>query len=147
RKFGMSGITSGYRPGDPYWHGKHQAIDIAYPSSMNGSSKYFDPANWVFENFADKVGYVITQGKVRDRTGQSGQPATGSWEPWPDNDHYDHLHITGKLGSGDIFKAGGGSSPAGSGAERWRSQVIEAAKMVGFPTDKGHIDRIISQIQ
>ncbi|MFU1881223.1 hypothetical protein ACM6P1_14175, partial [Enterococcus faecium] len=56
RKFGMSGITSGYRPGDPYWHGKHQAIDIAYPSSMNGSSKYFDPANWVFENFADKVG-------------------------------------------------------------------------------------------
>lgn len=147
RKFGMSGITSGYRPGDPYDHGKHQAIDIAYPSSMNGSSKYFDPANWVFENFADKVGYVITQGKVRDRTGQSGQPATGSWEPWPDNDHYDHLHITGKLGSGDIFKAGGGSSPAGSGAERWRSQVIEAAKMVGFPTDKGHIDRIISQIQ
>lgn len=147
RKFGMSGITSGYRPGDPYWHGKHQAIDIAYPSSMNGSSKYFDPANWVFEHFADKVGYVITQGKVRDRTGQSGQPATGSWEPWPDNDHYDHLHITGKLGSGDIFKAGGGSSPAGSGAERWRSQVIEAAKMVGFPTDKGHIDRIISQIQ
>lgn len=147
RKFGMSGITSGYRPGDPYWHGKHQAIDIAYPSSMNGSSKYFDPANWVFENFADKVGYVITQGKVRDRTGQSGQPATGAWEPWPDNDHYDHLHITGKLGSGDIFKAGGGSSPAGSGAERWRSQVIEAAKMVGFPTDKGHIDRIINQIQ
>lgn len=147
RKFGMSGITSGYRPGDPYFHGKHQAIDIAYPASMNGSSKYFDPANWVFENFADKVGYVITQGKVRDRTGQSGQPATGSWEPWPDNDHYDHLHITGKLGSGDIFKAGGGSSPAGSGAERWRSQVIEAAKMVGFPTDKGHIDRIISQIQ
>lgn len=147
RKFGMSGVTSGYRPGDPYFHGKHQAIDIAYPASMNGSSKYFDPANWVFENFADKVGYVITQGKVRDRTGQSGQPATGSWEPWPDNDHYDHLHITGKLGSGDIFKAGGGSSPAGSGAERWRSQVIEAAKMVGFPTDKGHIDRIISQIQ
>ena len=37
--------------------------------TMNGSSKYFDPANWVFENFADKVGYVITQGKVRDRTG------------------------------------------------------------------------------
>lgn len=147
KKFGMSGITSGYRPGDPYWHGKHQAIDIAYPSSMNGSSKYFDPANWVFENFADKVGYVITQGKVRDRTGQSGQPATGQWEPWPDNDHYDHLHITGRLGSGDIFKAGGGSSPTGLGAERWRSRVIEAAKMVGFPTDKGHIDRIIRQIQ
>ncbi|MCW2281423.1 phage tail tape measure protein [Lactococcus lactis] len=141
-KFGMSGITSGYRPGDRYWHGKHQAIDIAYPASMNYSGKYFEPANWVFDNFADKVGYVITQGKVRDRSGQSGQPATGVWETWPDNDHYDHLHITGKLGTGEISKGA-----SGSGAERWRGQVIKAANMVGFPTDKSHIDRIIAQIQ
>lgn len=141
-KFGMSGITSGYRPGDKYWHGKHQAIDIAYPASMNYSGKYFEPANWIFDNFADKVGYVITQGKVRDRTGQSGQPATGVWETWPDNDHYDHLHITGKLVAGEISKGA-----SGSGAERWRGQVIKAANMVGFPTDKAHIDHIIAQIQ
>ena len=32
-------ITSGFRPGDPHSHGKHQAIDVAYPASMNGSSK------------------------------------------------------------------------------------------------------------
>ncbi|HAZ0638421.1 TPA: tape measure protein [Enterococcus faecium] len=148
RKFGMSGITSGYRPGDPYWHGKHQAIDIAYPSSMNGSSKYFDPANWVFENFADKVGYVITQGKVRDRTGQSGQPATGAWEPWPDNDHYDHLHITGKLGSGDIFKAGGGKgSPTGSGVARWTSQLKEALRMNGLPTTASYVNAWLRQIE
>lgn len=144
-KFPGMRITSGYRPGDPYWHGKHQAIDIAYPSNMNGSSKYFDPANYAFS--LPNVAYVITQGKVRDKKGISGQPATGQWEPWPDNDHYDHLHINGALGSGDIFKAGGDSSLAGLGAEGWRSQVIKAAKMVGFPTDKGHIDRIISQIQ
>ncbi|KST49525.1 capsid protein [Enterococcus faecium] len=150
RKFGMSGITSGYRPGDPYWHGKHQAIDIAYPSSMNGSSKYFDPANWVFENFADKVGYVITQGKVRDRTGQSGQPATGSWEPWPDNDHYDHLHITGKLGSGDIYKAGEGGgkgSPTGSGVARWTSQLKEALRMNGLPTTASYVNAWLRQIE
>ncbi|HGF8046737.1 TPA: tape measure protein [Enterococcus faecium] len=148
RKFGMSGITSGYRPGDPYWHGKHQAIDIAYPSSMNGSSKYFDPANWVFENFADKVGYVITQGKVRDRTGQSGQPATGAWEPWPDNDHYDHLHITGKLGSGDIFKTGGGKgSPTGSGVARWTSQLKEALRMNGLPTTASYVNAWLRQIE
>ncbi|MFS1216323.1 tape measure protein [Enterococcus lactis] len=148
RKFGMSGITSGYRPGDPYWHGKHQAIDIAYPSSMNGSSKYFDPANWVFEHFADKVGYVITQGKVRDRTGQSGQPATGAWEPWPDNDHYDHLHITGKLGSGDIFKTGGGKgSPTGSGVARWTSQLKEALRMNGLPTTASYVNAWLRQIE
>lgn len=150
RKFGMSGITSGYRPGDPYWHGKHQAIDIAYPSSMNGSSKYFDPANWVFENFADKVGYVITQGKVRDRTGQSGQPATGEWEPWPDNDHYDHLHITGKLGSGDIYKAGEGGgkgSPTGSGVARWTSQLKEALRMNGLPTTASYVNAWLRQIE
>lgn len=150
RKFGMSGITSGYRPGDPYWHGKHQAIDIAYPSSMNGSSKYFDPANWVFENFADKVGYVITQGKVRDRTGQSGQPATGAWEPWPDNDHYDHLHITGKLGSGDIYKAGEGGgkgSPTGSGVARWTSQLKEALRMNGLPTTASYVNAWLRQIE
>ncbi|WP_373197369.1 tape measure protein [Enterococcus faecium] len=150
RKFGMSGITSGYRPGDPYWHGKHQAIDIAYPSSMNGSSKYFDPANWVFENFADKVGYVITQGKVRDRTGQSGQPATGAWEPWPDNDHYDHLHITGKLGSGDIYKAGEGGgkgSPTGSGVTRWTSQLKEALRMNGLPTTASYVNAWLRQIE
>ena len=150
RKFGMSGITSGYRPGDPYWHGKHQAIDIAYPSSMNGSSKYFDPANWVFEHFADKVGYVITQGKVRDRTGQSGQPATGAWEPWPDNDHYDHLHITGKLGSGDIYKAGEGGgkgSPTGSGVARWTSQLKEALRMNGLPTTASYVNAWLRQIE
>ncbi|MFB8468686.1 phage tail tape measure protein, partial [Enterococcus thailandicus] len=149
-KFGMSGITSGYRPGDPYYHGKHQAIDIAYPAGMNGSSKYFDPANWVFEHFADKVGYVITQGKVRDRTGQSGQPATGEWEPWPDNDHYDHLHITGKLGSGDIYKAGEGGgkgSPTGSGVARWTSQLKEALRMNGLPTNASYINAWLRQIE
>lgn len=149
-KFGMSGITSGYRPGDPYYHGKHQAIDIAYPAGMNGSSKYFDPANWVFEHFADKVGYVITQGKVRDRTGQSGQPATGNWETWPDNDHYDHLHITGKLGSGDIYKAGEGGgkgSPTGSGVARWTSQLKEALRMNGLPTTASYVNAWLRQIE
>lgn len=41
----------------------------------------------------------------------------------------------------------GGKAPAGAGSERWRDQVVKAAKKVGFPTDKSHIDRIISQIQ
>ena len=135
-------ITSGYRPGDPYSHGKHQAIDVAYPSSMNGSSKYFAPANWVFDNFASKVAYVITQGKVRDRKGMSGTGSSGSWVRWPDNDHYDHLHINGSLGAGDIsksdkggnFGSSGGATGGvnyGSSVERWRSTVNEALYRIG----------------
>ncbi|BDG67870.1 hypothetical protein ENLAB_14340 [Enterococcus innesii] len=127
-------ITSGFRPGDPHSHGKHQAIDVAYPASMNGSSKYFAPANWVFDNFASKVAYVITQGKVRDRKGMSGTGSSGSWVRWPQNDHYDHLHINGSLGASDIdknasFGASGGAAVAGqygSSVERWRSTVNSA---------------------
>lgn len=132
-------ITSGFRPGDPYSHGKHQAIDIAYPASMNGSSKYFAPANWVFDNFASKVAYVITQGKVRDRKGMSGTGSSGSWVRWPQNDHYDHLHINGSLGARDIdknasFGASGGAAAGkyGSSVERWRSTVNSALNKLGI---------------
>lgn len=133
-------ITSGFRPGDPHSHGKHQAIDVAYPASMNGSSKYFAPANWVFDNFASKVAYVITQGKVRDRKGMSGTGSSGSWIRWPQNDHYDHLHINGSLGASDIdknasFGASGGAAVAGqygSSVERWRSTVNSALNKLGI---------------
>nr|DAH64229.1 MAG TPA: Minor tail protein [Caudoviricetes sp.] len=133
-------ITSGFRPGDPHSHGKHQAIDVAYPASMNGSSKYFAPANWVFDNFASKVAYVITQGKVRDRKGMSGTGSSGSWVRWPQNDHYDHLHINGSLGASDIdknagFGAIGGAAVAGkygSSVERWRSTVNSALNKLGI---------------
>lgn len=133
-------ITSGFRQGDPHSHGKHQAIDIAYPASMNGSSKYFAPANWVFDNFASKVAYVITQGKVRDRKGMSGTGSSGSWVRWPQNDHYDHLHINGSLGASDIdknasFGASGGAAVAGkygSSVERWRSTVNSALNKLGI---------------
>lgn len=132
---GMS-ITSGYRPGDPYSHGKHQAIDIAYPASMNGSSKYMSPANWVFENFPQEIAYVITLGQVRDRSGMSGTGSSGQWTRWPDNDHYDHLHINGALGSGEITKSGanvgalgGAKIPGGSGVSRWSGLATQALMM------------------
>lgn len=128
-KFPGFQITSGYRPGDPYSHGKRNAIDIALPGVTGGSPRYTEAANYAFEKFASKVGYVITNGKVRDRSGQSGQPSTGAWEPWPEGDHYDHVHINGvkdpqnKQISGENF--------AGSGVERWRGVATQALKMTG----------------
>lgn len=149
-KFGGLTITSGYRPGDPYWHGKHQALDISgYPY---GSSRYTEAANWAFEKFPKQIAYVITNGRVRDRVGMSGQAATGQWVPWPDGDHYDHIHLNGSLGSGNIFKAGtdvagGLPTPSGASVERWRPSIKKALKMNGLPTSQAYVNAWMSQIQ
>lgn len=129
KKFPGFVATSGYRPGDPYSHGKRNAIDIALPGVTGGSPRYTEAANYAFEKFANKIGYVITNGKVRDRSGQSGQPATGAWEPWPDGDHYDHVHLNGVKDPQNTQISG--DSVGGSGVERWRNVAIRALKMTG----------------
>lgn len=149
-KFGGLTITSGYRPGDPHWHGKHQALDISgYPY---GSPRYTEAANWAFEKFPKQIAYVITNGRVRDRVGMSGQAATGQWVPWPDGDHYDHIHLNGSLGSGNIYKAGtdvagGLPTPSGASVERWRPSIKKALKMNGLPTSQAYVNAWMSQIQ
>lgn len=129
KKFPGFVATSGYRPGDPYSHGKRNAIDIALPGVTGGSPRYTEAANYAFEKFANKIGYVITNGKVRDRSGQSGQPATGAWEPWPAGDHYDHVHLNGIKDPQNTQISG--DSVGGSGVERWRNVAIRALKMTG----------------
>lgn len=144
-KFPGMVYTSGYRPGDPYSHGKHMAVDIAYPSSANGSSKYFKPANWAFEHFPSEIAYVITQGKVRDRKGSSGTGVHNGWKIWPDHDHYDHLHLNGSLGAGDIGKGGAGGNIGKVGGS-WRSAVIRGLKANGLPTSSAYIKAWLRQI-
>ena len=128
-KFPGFSVTSGYREGDQYSHGKRNAIDIALPGVTGGSSKYTEAANYAFEKFAGKVGYVITNGNVRDRSGQSGQPATGAWQPWPAGDHYDHVHINGIKDPQD--KQISGENIGGSGVDRWRGIATQALRMTG----------------
>ena len=148
-KFPGLTITSGYRAGDPYYHGKHQAIDLAYPGVV-GSAKYTEAANWAFEKFAKQIAYVITNGKVRDRMGLSGTGSSGQWVTWPDGDHFDHIHLNGAMGSGDIFTGGGGSSAVGynpsAGVEQWRSLAIKALKMEGQYTP-ANLNAMLRQIQ
>lgn len=130
-------ITSGYRSGDPYYHGRRQAIDIALPAYMNGSAKNKEIANWAFDSFSRQVAYVITNGQVRDRSGFSGTGASGSWVRWPDNDHYDHVHINGLLSSADVasLDSNGGAITGvksfGSSVDRWQSVVANALRMLG----------------
>lgn len=121
--------TSGYRPGDPHSHGKRNAIDIALPGVTGGSPRYTEAANYAFEKFAGKVGYVITNGKVRDRSGQSGTGIHNDWRPWTDGDHYDHVHINGIKDPQNTQISG--ENIGGSGVERWRNVAIRALKMTG----------------
>ncbi|NVN79437.1 tape measure protein [Enterococcus avium] len=151
KKFPGMTITSGYRAGDPYDHGKHAAIDIAYPASMNGSSQYFEPGNYAFEKFPSDVAYVITQNKVRDRTGASGAGQGNEWHQWTDGDHYDHLHISGMKHAGDIFKAGSNEGGkvnynASAGVEQWRSLATKALKMEG-QYSAGNLGSLLFQMQ
>lgn len=144
KKFPGFMVTSGYRPGDQYSHGKRNAIDIALPGVTGGSPKYTEAANYAFEKFASKIGYVITNGKVRDRSGQSGQPATGAWEPWPAGDHYDHVHLNGVKDPQD--KQISGDSVGGSGVERWRGIATQALRMTG-QFSGGNLNALMNQMR
>ncbi|MFC0275578.1 transglycosylase SLT domain-containing protein [Enterococcus devriesei] len=151
-KFPGLTITSGYRAGDPYYHGKHQALDLAYPGVV-GSAKYTEAANWAFEKFAKQIAYVITNGKVRDRMGLSGTGSSGQWVTWPDNDHFDHIHLNGSMGGGDIFTGGGSGSSSSAvgynpsaGVEQWRSLAIKALKMEG-QYSAANLNAMLRQIQ
>ncbi|MDT2614379.1 aggregation-promoting factor C-terminal-like domain-containing protein [Enterococcus dongliensis] len=132
--------TSGYRAGDQYHHGRHQAIDISgYPV---GSSRYTEAANYAFEKFPRDVGYVITNGRVRDRIGFSGTGVHDGWATWPAGDHFDHVHISGSKGAGDIYSGGSnssGKSPKPTGShENWM-------RMAGFkPSEYGAINYIVN---
>lgn len=129
KKFPGFMVTSGYREGDQYSHGKRNAIDIALPGVTGGSPRYTEAANYAFDKFASKIGYVITNGKVRDRSGQSGTGIHNDWRPWPAGDHYDHVHLNGIKDPQNTQISG--DSVGGSGVERWRNVAIRALKLTG----------------
>ena len=146
KKFGGLRVTSGYREGDPYSHGSRNAIDVAFPASMNGSSKNTEVANYAFDEFKKKIGYVITNGRVRDREGTSGTGVHDGWANWPDNDHYDHIHLNGIKRFMGESKQGTGLMSGGSGVARWRSTAAQALHMTG-QYSKSNLDKLMYQMQ
>lgn len=134
-------VSSGYRPGDQYHHGKHQAIDIAIPGAIL-NPLYTKAANYAFEKFPKEVGYVITNGMVRDRMGYTHGGTSGKWVPWGSTDHDNHVHISGRMGSGDIYhgnsNSGGTNVKPTGGHQNWMKQA-------GFsPSEYAAIDYIVN---
>ena len=144
KKFPGFMVTSGYREGDQYSHGKRNAIDIALPGVTGGSPRYTEAANYAFDKFATKIGYVITNGKVRDRSGQSGTGIHDDWRPWPPGDHYDHVHLNGVKDPQSTQISG--DSVGGSGVERWRNVAIRALKMTG-QYSAGNLNALLNQMR
>lgn len=144
KKFPGFMVTSGYREGDQYSHGKRNAIDIALPGVTGGSPRYTEAANYAFDKFASKIGYVITNGKVRDRSGQSGTGIHNDWRPWPAGDHYDHVHLNGIKDPQNTQISG--DSVGGSGVERWRNVAIRALKMTG-QYSTGNLNALLNQMR
>ncbi|MEG2326581.1 MAG: transglycosylase SLT domain-containing protein, partial [Enterococcus sp.] len=135
-------VSSGYRAGDQYHHGQHQAIDIAIPGAIL-SPLYTKAANYAFEKFPKEVGYVITNGMVRDRMGYTHGGTSGKWVPWGSTDHDNHVHISGRMGSGDIYhgnsNSGGTNVKPTGGHQNWMKQA-------GFsPSEYAAIDYIVNR--
>lgn len=147
KKFPGFSITSGYREGDRYSHGKRNAIDIALPGVTGGSSRYTEAANYAFDKFASKVGYVITNNKVRDRDGQSGTGVHNDWRNWAEGGHMDHVHING-IRNPQAFGGAisGGDSLGGSGVDRWRGIATQALRMTG-QFSAGNLNALMNQMR
>lgn len=128
RKYNMV-FTSGFRPGDPYDHGKGLAVDIALPGVVNGSPIYQAAAEDAIR--MPGVKYVITNGKWKHK----GK----SWVPWPDGDHYDHVHISGEKPVQQMASQALGGS--------WAAQIKRAAAVMGQSVTPSELAGIQAQIQ
>lgn len=135
-------ITSGYRPGSRNEtgalddHSQRQAIDI----SGVGYGTYEKMKKYVVDKYKNRgLKYVIANNTWARKSAGWG------FQPYPYGAHTDHMHLSGLKPGGKIFKASSYSSSGG--VERWRSMVLKAAKVVGFPTSRSYIDRVMRQMQ
>ncbi|MFS9604975.1 transglycosylase SLT domain-containing protein, partial [Klebsiella pneumoniae] len=78
------------------------------------------------------------------RSGQSGTGIHNDWRPWPDGDHYDHVHLNGVKDPQNTQISG--DSVGGSGVERWRNVAIRALKMTG-QYSAGNLNALLNQMR
>lgn len=111
RQFGL-GMTSGYRPGDPGWHGRNRARDYAGPpGQMLRFARYvagaFGPR--LLELIHTPLGFGIKNGQ--------------RVPPYARADHYDHVHVA--------MQRGGIVPGSGSGDKVPVAAMLEPGEVFG----------------
>jgi len=116
QKYGLQ-MTSGYRPGDPGWHGANRARD--YSNGTGPTPQMMQFAQFLASNYGSKLKELIyTPLGFSIKNGQKVAPyATAG--------HYNHVHVAYALGSG---------SPAffssQSAAESWERSMMQGSVKV-----------------
>ena len=122
-------MSSGYRPGDPGYHGKKLATDLVF---ADGSERRGGPGkgmagkafNLIKKAFKPEIaeliwdfakGQAVWMGKDHFMTGPSAGPGT----------HNDHIHWAMRSAAKGSGKMGG------SGVERWRPLVMRVLRELG----------------
>lgn len=135
-------ITSGFRQGDPGYHGKGQAIDMAFSdgSERRGGGKAEEAflaivaawkssiaeLIWDYSPWGQSLG--VWNGKRHTFSSPTSGPGT----------HADHIHWASTADTG----VGGG----GGDVQRWRETVISALRAAGESTAPGIVDMVLRSI-
>ncbi|BBG04190.1 MULTISPECIES: lytic transglycosylase domain-containing protein [Pseudonocardia] len=110
QQFPAARLTSGYRPGDPGYHGRGQAVDIAGPRSMD--MPFMLAVNrWLASRFPGSAELIHTPGINL----KNGRPHT--YNAGTRAQHYNHVH----------WAQGGLSSAAGGGVIAYAADMLAEA--------------------
>lgn len=116
-------MTSGYRPGDPGYHGSYQAADFAGPTPGDGPYM-LDINKWIAANFPGAIELIHTPGINL----LNGNPHT--YNSATQADHYDHVHWAETDPS---YLAAGGFIPAGRGSTSTEAKLGALASGIVNP--------------
>jgi hypothetical protein len=114
-------MTSGYRPGDPGWHGANRARDFS--NSTGPTPQMMQFAQYMASVYGKNLKELIyTPLGFSIKNGQRVAPyAQGS--------HYNHVHVAYALGAGNPAFFGSQSA-----AERWERSMVSGSVRVGSVT-------------
>jgi hypothetical protein len=114
-------MTSGYRPGDPGWHGANRARDFSNGTGPTPQMMQF--AQYMASTYGSNLKELIyTPLGFSIKNGQRVAPyAQGA--------HYNHVHVAYGLGAGNPAFFGSQSE-----AERWERSMVSGSVRVGSVT-------------
>lgn len=119
-------ITSGFRPGDPGYHGRGLALDLAGPPGTMNTA-----ATWIAQNMGGSLLEGIHNPGLSVKNGANVPPGFWGAATWAD--HADHIHIAlaGAAAAGAATGAAGGNG--GGAAAQIAALVAPKSGMGGAP--------------